>query len=300
MRVDARLRSRELTPRVSRPQLTLLVLYSMFVLTGVTAHAQWVAKISDTATDPNTPDSRRPVQGVIHYGDADFARQHGDVFMLIPILETCAKGNDPRALYELGLIYKYGSKPFTDQAGLITEMKIDADADRAIQYFKSAAQLGHMEATYELASMYLRERGTRRNVRLSMQYYQQAAALGDVRAQNDLGRFLIQGSYIDANIDAGIEWIRQSARAGYTVAELNLAGIYERGEVAPMDYAAALKWALLAARWYPGADERIIDEANKIVGRLRDTVDDNSFQQAADEAERMERELLLSGKINSR
>ncbi len=251
--------------------------------------------LARVAAAESTSNGQPAISGVIHEDDADFAREHGDVFGLVPILERAAKANDAKALYELGLIYKVGSEPYTTYYGIVTSMKIDANPDKSIGYFRRAADLDHIEAMYQLAVMYLKASGRKRDVALSMRYYNQAAERGEVHAQNDLGNFLIEGNYVETNIPLGIEWIRKSASAGYPLAELNLALIYERGESVPVDYQIALRWALLGSRWFPGADEKMIDEGKKVVDRLKEQVSDEEFRHANEEARRMESDLL-SGK----
>jgi hypothetical protein len=88
---------------------------------------------NDTAT-PAARGTQHATVGVTDIGMADFARQHGDVFLLIPILEEATKANDPRAFYELGLIYEHGSEPFTSRGGLVTHHNIEPDPDKAVEY----------------------------------------------------------------------------------------------------------------------------------------------------------------------
>jgi uncharacterized protein len=151
--------------------------------------------------------------------------------------------------------------------------------------------------------MFFRGLGIRQNIDIAMKYYERAAALGEVRAENDLGTFLMAGSYMTKNVPLGIEWIRKSAAAGYPLAELNLAMIYGDDVRVhadlPVDYVTALTWALVAARWFPGAREETISEAEKVAERLQQHLNAVQLQKATDDADRIKGGFLVNRPSNN-
>lgn len=80
------------------------------------------------------------------------------------------KANDPAALCEMG-----------------TRLYHEGDHDKAFEYWTKAAELGDMEAHYQLGSMYWRGDGVERDEEKAVYHYENAAIGGDPYARHNLG-----------------------------------------------------------------------------------------------------------------
>lgn len=82
--------------------------------------------------------------------------------------------SEENALYNLGLSYTEGKGVYQDY-------------QKALHYYKEAADLGHRGAYNNLGYMYDNGKGVARDYSLAVRYYQKAADLGNATACNNLG-----------------------------------------------------------------------------------------------------------------
>jgi TPR repeat protein len=85
-------------------------------------------------------------------------------------LQTMAAGNDARAQFHLGEMYRLG------------EIGGDRNLDRAIQYYQRAAENGSGAAAYRMAVMYDSGEGRQANATQARAWYDRAARLGNAAA----------------------------------------------------------------------------------------------------------------------
>ena len=75
-----------------------------------------------------------------------------------------------------------------------------------------------------------------------------AAEGGHVEAMYDLGSIYDNGFGVTASQREAARWYRKAARRGHAPSQYNLATMYERGEGVKLDKEKAYKWYYLAAR----------------------------------------------------
>ena len=73
------------------------------------------------------------------------------------------------------------------------------------------------------------------------------AELGDVEAQYNLGVMYDQGASVDQDLGKAANWYRKAAEQGFMDAQANLGMMYYRGDGVPGDHTEAARWFQLAA-----------------------------------------------------
>ena len=117
----------------------------------------------------------------------------------------------------------------------------------AIREFFIAAELGHREAQFRLAVMYLQGDGHPVNHSLAYQWFHRAAEQGHSDAMNKLGWMCEAGFGVARDHARAVNWFRQAAERGHLEAQFNLAAKYDNGEGVVQNYAEAARWYRLAA-----------------------------------------------------
>lgn len=117
------------------------------------------------------------------------------------------------------------------------------DYKKAVNYFKKAAELEHVEAYYMLGNCYFSGRGVKSSPETAGKWYHKAANAGHCKAQFECGirNYLIQ-DYAQA-----AKWFRMAAEQGDPEAQHYLGSIYEAGEDVGEDFEEAEKWYSKAA-----------------------------------------------------
>lgn len=108
-------------------------------------------------------------------------------------------------LNDLGYVYEKGQG-------------VKADATEAMKNYKLAADLGSMEAQYNLGSISLEKN----NEKDAYKWYVMAAKQGHALAQNNLGAFYAQGRTVKKNLDEAEKWFLMAAQQGDATAAENL------------------------------------------------------------------------------
>jgi TPR repeat protein len=73
------------------------------------------------------------------------------------------------------------------------------------------------------------------------------AELGDVEAQFNLGVMYDEGAGVEKNLTTAASWYRKAAGQGFMDAQTNLGIMYFHGQGVPRDYREAMKWFQQAA-----------------------------------------------------
>ena len=171
------------------------------------------------------------------------------------------------------------------------------DSTQAAQYFRDAAELGHVEAQFLLALCYEIGTGVEESAAEAFYWYSKAAEQGHTSAQFNLAICYEKGRGVEQNQQEAICWYRKSAEQGnqnaasalftlgvtcyekgdytqavqhfHTAAELgvaeaqyNLAICYARGEGVEKDLDTAITWA-------ERAHEQGIEAADELSFKLR-------------------------------
>ena len=73
------------------------------------------------------------------------------------------------------------------------------------------------------------------------------AELGDVEAQYNLGVMYDEGSSVEQDYEKAAEWYRKAAEQGFVDAQANLGMMYYQGQGVSRDHEEAARWLQLAA-----------------------------------------------------
>ena len=136
----------------------------------------------------------------------------------------------PEELYELGNSY-YEKK----------------DYERAIEYFRLAAEQGHAGAQNRLGNCYKNGQGVRHNFIEAVRWYTKAAEQGHAFAQNNLGNCYYRGWGVERDYNEAVKWFRKAAEQGNVYAQYKLGVCYYNGQGVVQDYREAAKWYRKAA-----------------------------------------------------
>jgi TPR repeat protein len=163
------------------------------------------------------------------------AVSRGDFASAMALLRPLAEAGNPDAQYELGFL-------------ALTECE-SVSGREAFSLFIKAAQGGHVEAMYHLATF--PDFNTERfrsplSEEESWQWLLRAAEGGCVQAQRDAGASLATGDWregrVPRDLSAAVAWYRRAAEAGHADAQYNLASMLAEGEGCDRDLPAAREW----------------------------------------------------------
>lgn len=110
------------------------------------------------------------------------------------------------------------------------------------QEMLSKALEGNAEAQYELARMYEKGTGTKRDPTQARQWYEKSAEQGFAKSRAQLGYMFLHGKGVKMNRQRGITLLTQAAEAGNVRAQFYLAEAYEKGQGLSKNAGKALDW----------------------------------------------------------
>ena len=168
-------------------------------------------------------------------GDAKAAAERGDFESAITVLRPLAAAGNREAQYQLGFL-------------AMTECDLIKGCE-AFSLFVDAAEQGHPEAMYELATFpeFLSEPfKSPLSEEEAWRWLLRAAEGGSVQAQRDAGASLATGDWREGNVpqdlSAAVAWYRRAAEAKDADAQYNLASMLVEGEGCDRDLLAAREW----------------------------------------------------------
>jgi uncharacterized protein len=167
--------------------------------------------------------------------DARAAASRGDYESAIAFLRPQAEAGNREARYELGFL-------------ALTECDLVSGRE-AFSLFMKAAEQGHAEAMYHLAT-FPEFVGESFKSPLSEQeawhWLLRAAESGSLQAQYAAGASLATGDWGERgghrDLEAAVAWYRCAAEAGHVEAQYNLASMLAEGEGCDRDLPAAREW----------------------------------------------------------
>ena len=187
-----------------------------------------------------------PARADVSQGMEAFRR--GDYAAALAAWRPLAKGGDPAAQFNLGILYRRG-------------LGVPPDQWRAIGWFERAAVRGHPTAQYNLGLIYERGMGVPPDRAAALRWYRRAAkptqgddgfAKARARAQYRLATLLREGDGV--NRSAGMYWMQQAGENGYAEAQFQLGLAYAAGKDLPREPAIAARWfQRAAAQGHPAA-----------------------------------------------
>jgi TPR repeat protein len=118
---------------------------------------------------------------------------------------------------------------------------------KAVQLFLKAAEIGSLEAKWNLGLIYKDGIGVERNMEEARRWFEVAAGNGHPLAQYNLGLMYLMGSGGDADLNKSIEYFTMSAESGNPDAAFGLGELYLIGDAVTKSEEKALNWFMVAA-----------------------------------------------------
>ena len=84
------------------------------------------------------------------------------------------------------------------------------DLNKAIQWYKKAAEKGNVIAQYNLGDIY----DSKKDFTTAASWYEMAANQGDAAAQLNLGLSYYSGEGVEKNLNKALEWFEKAAKQG--------------------------------------------------------------------------------------
>jgi uncharacterized protein len=137
-----------------------------------------------------------------------------------------AKGGEPKAQNELGVMYYTGEAVSTTDTGEV----LDNDPELAAGWFFRSAEQGYADAQFNLGLMYANGEGVEVDTLKAVELFKQAAEQGNVDAQNNLAAMYYTGEGIDRDVEKAIAWFEKAAEQGNVEAQANLDAIRAANE----------------------------------------------------------------------
>ncbi len=117
----------------------------------------------------------------------------------------------------------------------------------AIKWLQIRAELGNVEAQYNLSRCYYQGEGVKKDDAEAAKWCRKAAEQGNDDAQYNLATFFENGTGVEKNYTEAAKWYFRAAEQGNSDAQFNLAICYEEGKGVEKNAAEAVKWYLKAA-----------------------------------------------------
>ncbi|MBS0517942.1 MAG: SEL1-like repeat protein [Proteobacteria bacterium] len=126
---------------------------------------------------------------------------------------------------------------------------IAKDPQAGAGWMLRAAELGSIQAAFNIGVMYESGFVVERNSAKAAQWYRRAADAGLPAAQHNLALLLRTGKGVPRDQAEALKLLLAAAHQGMAAAMFTLGDIYERGDAAAKDLAAAVAWYEVAARF---------------------------------------------------
>jgi len=146
-----------------------------------------------------------------------------------PKLRVAALAGDRNAAYEVGLRFL---KPEHQ------------DYLQAAKWFERAEQAGLVPASFQLGVMFERGLGVARDTDKAIGYYRKAAERGNAAAMHNLASL----EAARGDLKTAAPWFLKAAKCGFVDSQFNLAVLHFRGRGVERDPREAYKWFALAAK----------------------------------------------------
>lgn len=204
-------------------------------------------------------------KGLAYYNDGN-VRQALKYFTFV-----AEKEDNCSAQYNVGILYRDGGKG------------VAKNPQKAVEWFRKAAEQGYSNAQDELGKCYARGTGIPKDMTKAVEWFAKSAEQGNMEGQNDLAKCYLTGdgiakderkavelwqgiaeqNHIDAqfylglayaNEDSGLydmskaaKWWEKAAEQGLRGAQARIGDCYLQGTGVPQDTAKAVQWLTKAA-----------------------------------------------------
>lgn len=121
--------------------------------------------------------------------------------------------------------------------------------------YEAGAARGEAEAEYMLGVVHQQGLGPRADAAKAVEWFRRAADHGHGRARTTLGALYQSGEGVPKDLAEAARWYRLAAEGGQADAQFNLGNLLRDGSGVARDPVEALKWFLLASRGNPRVKE---------------------------------------------
>jgi TPR repeat protein len=165
-----------------------------------------------------------------NFDEAVAEYNQGNYIKALDAFYAMAKEGNPKAQYNVGLIYANGKG-------------VNKDSYQAMEWYKKAAEQGNTAAQYNLAKLIAQrpDKDDLRAQKLVRYWYEKAAEGGQKEAMNNLALLYLKGKGVKKNEFKAFELFKKAALLGDSAAQINVALIYAWGEGFPNDKIKAYK-----------------------------------------------------------
>ena len=182
-----------------------------------------------------------------------------DIENNIETIKEKAANGDADAQNKIGICYKLGLAGFPK------------DAEKAVEWFKKAAEKNNTKAFFNLAMCLHNGQGIEKNEKESAQCFKKAAELGHAASQTNLGVCYLEGRGLEQNYKKAVEWFTKAADQSYTEAQNNLGYCYESGKGIEKDLKKAAElYCKAAEQGHPVAQANLARCYEKGIGVEQD------------------------------
>jgi len=149
-------------------------------------------------------------------------------------LREAASNGDPRAQYEVGMIFAEGKA-------------VPKDSQEAVKWFERSAASGFAAAQYRLGTAFEHGLGIPKDLDQAKLWYLRAAEAGNRMGMHNLAALYASGPDSDRDFGAAARWFEEAAKRGVLDSQFNLGMLYARGLGVSQDFAQSYKWFSIAA-----------------------------------------------------
>jgi localization factor PodJL len=149
-------------------------------------------------------------------------------------LREAAANGDPRAQYEIGMIYAEGKA-------------VGKDSQQAVVWYETAAAQGFANAQYRLGTAYEHGMGVEKDLEQAKLWYLRAAEAGNRMSMHNLAALLASAPDDQRDFNGAARWFEEAAKRGVVDSQFNLGMLYARGLGVSQDFAESYKWFAIAA-----------------------------------------------------
>lgn len=114
--------------------------------------------------------------------------------------------------------------------------------EKAIEWYKKAAEQGHVPAQARLGEIYYKKKWMEQDYKEAAKWLEKAAEQGDALSQHYLAILYYKGYGVSRNYKKAIKLLRKVADKGDASAQFQLAFEYYQGKVIKQNYKESIKW----------------------------------------------------------
>ena len=126
-------------------------------------------------------------------------------------------------------------------------------AGAVLDEVRALARLGEPEALFLMGTVFDEALGEPEDASAAAEFFRQAADVGHVLSQHNLGNLYAAGRGVDPDPTLAVQWWRRAAEQGDAITQLRLGEAYEAGNGVERDVGTAVRWYREAAERGNGA-----------------------------------------------